>query len=248
MAKPSKPATPARPTPNVPMNIQAQLEAEAALIKSRIAAPSGDRIRFNGNKSMTAPDGSEGSELECVVLDFVSSNLYYDRPYNKDVVLPPACFAIGPEPSLLIPGKSAPVKQADTCSSCPMNQFGSALTGAGKACKNTRLVAVCPSDSEAGNTPIWILSIPPTSIKSFDAYVSSLATKNRTLPIGVVTRITLDPKSDYAAPRFEVVRPLSAEELPIFFEARAEAFERLTTEPDVSGYEPPKQQPRGARR
>lgn len=234
-----------RATSNLPMNIQEQLAKEAAAIQSKIAAPSGDRITSKGNSLIIAPDGSEGTEMEIVVLDFVSCNLYYDRPYNKDVVFPPACFALGPEPTLLIPSKNAPVRQCDTCSGCTFNQFGSAISGAGKACKNTRLLAISPADasSEDGEPPVWILSVPPASIKNFDAYVSNLAIKAKSVPVSVVTRLSLSEDSEYFAPRFDVVRPLTNEELGVFFPLREAAKARLMTEPDVSGYEPPA--PRG---
>jgi len=230
-----------RVTANVPMTIQEQIAKEIANIQTKIAAPSGDRIEIKKNTTIITPDGSEGEELEIVILDFVTSNLYYDRPYNKDVITPPACFAIGPEPTLLIPSNDSPVRQADTCSSCPMNQFGSATTGAGKACKNARLLAVSPADWDGEEPPIWILSVPPASIKHFDSYVSNLAVRNKTIPIGVVTKLTLDSSSEYSSPRFEVVRPLDSNELSSYFQLRESASARLNTQPDVTGYEPPKQ-------
>lgn len=242
MAAPKKPSkTDARPTANLPMNIQEQLAKEAASIQSRIAAPSGDRITSKNNSLIIAPDGSEGTEMEVVILDFISCNLYYDRPYNKDVVIPPACFALGPEPTLLIPSKNAPVRQCDTCSGCTFNQFGSAIAGSGKACKNTRLLAISPADAatEDGDPPIWILSVPPASIKTFDAYVSNLAIKAKSVPVSVVTRLSLSEDSEYFSPRFDVVRPLTNEELGVFFPLRDAAKTRLMSEPDVSGYEPP---------
>jgi hypothetical protein len=236
-----------RPTASMPLDIQAQLAAEAALIHKRIAAPTGDRIRYKNSQALIAPDGSEGAEMEVVIIDFVSTNFYYDRPYDKDVVHPPACFAIGPEPSLLVPDATSPVRQADTCSGCPHNQFGSAINGKGKACKNGRLVAVTPADATEGDAPVWILSVPPASIKTFDAYVSNLAVRNKTIPLGVKTRVSMDTTQQYATPLFDLIAPLTAEELPLFMANRDEAKQRLTTPPDVSGYEPPKAA-RGVRR
>jgi hypothetical protein len=77
-------------------------------------------------------------------------------------------------------------------------------------------------------------------LKAFDAYVKMLATKHKTIPIGVITRITLDQDVQYAAPRFSVVRPLKAEEFETYMNRREEANTRLTAEPDVSQYTPPK--------
>ncbi|HJY05418.1 MAG TPA: hypothetical protein VJ323_03830, partial [Bryobacteraceae bacterium] len=123
------------------------------------------------------------------------------------------------------------------CAACPNNQFGSA--GKGKACKNTRLLAVTPI-SEDGNedAPIWIISVPPTSIKAFDSYVFKLSTKQRTLPIALVTRISLDQDVTYVAPRFEAVRPLDDQELATVFPMREEAMTRLMALPDFSGFDP----------
>jgi hypothetical protein len=236
-------ATKERTTSNVPINYEEQLAAESHDIAKRIAAPTGDRIRFNGAVSFITPDEMEGDELEVVILDFASTNLFYDSAYDRDNPQPPACFAIGEEPSLLAPSKNSPDIQAESCSVCPNNQFGSASNGKGKACKNTRLIAVMPvaaleSEEEA---PIWTMSIPPTSIKSFDSYVHSLAVRHSKAPVSVVTSITMDKKSTYAAPRFEVRRPLDNEELGVFMPRRDEARQRLHTEPDVSMYKPPEE-------
>jgi hypothetical protein len=224
----------------LPINYAEELAKEAAEIAKRIATPTGDRIRFNGSRGFTTPDGDEAEALEIVILDFNSVNLYYDGPYDKDNVAAPACFAIGPEPTTIIADDTSPDKQADSCSVCPMNQFGSALVGKGKACKNTRLIAVTPAADISEESPIWIASIPPASLKTFDAYVSGLASKHQTIPLGVVSEMFMDTSSDYAAPRFKVVRPCAADELQVLMGLRKEAQPRLAAKPDVSNYQPPK--------
>lgn len=236
-----------RPKANLPINHEEQLAKEAAEIAKRIAAPSGDRIRFNANRAFITPDGLEGDTLEVVVVDFISTNLFFDGPYDRDNPSPPGCFALGPEPAMLIPSDNSPNKQSETCSTCPNNQFGSAPNGKGKACKNTRLLALMPASAIAGDeaAPIWIMSVPPTSIKAFDSYVHGLAIKNKTIPIGVITQLTLDPNNTFASPRFDVVRPLQGNELEVFMTRREEANQRLMIEPDVSQYVPPK--PAGTR-
>lgn len=236
-----------RPQPNLPINYEEQFAKEASGIAKRIAAPSGDRIRFNSNRSFITPDGMEGETLEVVIVDFMSSNMFYDGQFDRDNPQPPACFAIGEEPSMLIPSSNSPNKQAETCSSCPNNQFGSSPTGRGKACKNTRLLAVMPADAleSEDEAPVWIMAIPPTSLKAFDNYVSTLSSRYKTIPLGVVTQITMDSTATFAAPRFSVMRPLQSAEIGTFAQRREEATRRLTTEPDVSGYTPPKQVGRG---
>lgn len=231
----------AKSTSNLPINYEEQLAKEAAEIAKRIAAPSGDRIRFNGSVGFITPDGNEGEALDVVIIDFLSSNLFYDGPFDRENPQPPACFAIGDEPSHLVPSPNSPNKQSDTCASCSMNQFGSA--GNGKACKNTRLLAVVPAaalDDPDTETPVWILSVPPASLRHYDAYVKSLAAKHKTVPTGVITNIVPDKTVSYAAPRFNVVRPLAGKELGVFMTRREEARSRLVAEPDVSQYVPPK--------
>jgi len=227
-----------RSTPNLPINYAEQLSKEAAEITKRIAAPSGDRVRFNANRGFITPDGLEGSELEVVIVDFISTNLFYEGDFDRDNPQAPGCFALGAEPATLVPSSNSPAKQAPTCASCPNNQFGSARNGKGKACKNTRLIAVMPAHAadDPDNAPIWIISIPPASIKSFDSYVHSLSVKQRTVPVGVVTSITLDPDVTFAAPRFSVVRPVDPKSLGVFMSRREEANQRLYIEPDVSQY------------
>jgi hypothetical protein len=257
-AKPKTPVKPAeapRGKANLPVNYAAQLAAEAADIAKQIAAPGGDRIRYNGNASFKTPDGMEGEAIEAVIVNFVSTNLFYDSPYDKGNPNPAACFAINAEPKQLIPSPNSPNKQADNCAVCPQNQFGS--SGKGKACSNTRLLAVIAStaiDDPSNVADIWVMSVPPTSIKFFDAYVASLSAKQKTIPVGVITTIYLDNKNTYASPRFEVVRPLTDNELGVFMSRREEAMTRLLAEPDTSGYVAPKAvnnravPPRGARR
>lgn len=248
MARKAPAAAAPRVTSNLPAVMTlAQLSEESNAIASRIGAASGDRIRPEGNINFMLPDGSEGQEIECVVLDFVSHNYFYDRAYDSKNSIPPACFAIGPEPTVLTPSKNSPDVQADTCAGCVLNQFNTALGGGkGKGCKNTRLLALVPLialDDPDKEHPIWTLSVPPASLGNFDGYVRTLSSKHKTIPIGVVTTISLG-EGQYFSPKFHITRPLKQDELNFFYPRRAEATARILSEPDVTGYEPPPQRGR----
>ena len=227
-----------RKTSNLPVSIKEQLAAEAADIGSKIAAPSGDRISLSNSGTIRTPDGGEGNEIEVVVIDFIASNMFYPDAYDRDNPQPPSCFALGREPSLLAPSKNADPAEAATCSVCPNNQFGSALVGAGKACKNTRLLAVV--DISSDDPEIWVLAVSPTALKKFDGYVRNLANKHTTVPVAVLTRIALDPTADFASPSFDIERLLEDDELEKAFGLRDAAMERLMTEPDTSNKTPTK--------
>lgn len=234
-----------REMPNLPINYEEQIQKEIEEMSKRLSAPSGDRIRTKGNQKFIAPNGVESDELVGVITDFVSSNMYYDAGYDPQNPSAPACFAIGNEPATLIPSGNSPNKQSDTCAACPNNQFGSAAIGRGKACKNTRLLAIiAPNEPESS---VWVLSVPPASIKDFDGYVTKLIGRHRTPPIGVVTRISLSKDTQYSSLKFEVDRALTPGELTEFMGRREESHTRLTAEPDVTGYKAPNKPQRNSR-
>lgn len=210
--------------------IQAQMAADLAALQGRTGAPGGDKISCK-NKKFKLPDGTEADELRLVIVDFTNVNNFYEGAYNKDAIVPPACFAINPIILSMAPSDNSPLKQAEDCQGCPMNQFGS--DGNGKACKNIRRLAVLPPDADE-DTPLWVLDTSATANKSFDAYVRSVAQKFNLMPVGVTTLVTFDPSVDYPSLRFS--EPEANENLAVHYARRDEAKERLVQEPDVSGF------------
>jgi len=228
-------------------SIRAQLAKQAEDAKNKTGPIGGNKIRLEPGK-FVLPNGSESTEpLNLVVIDFVSVNTFYEGIYDPKNITPPACFAIGASLSELVPSDSSPVKQCDACSACPMNQFGS--SGAGKACKNSRLLAVLPPDATE-DTDMWILQVSPTALRSFDGFVQSVARQFQVPPVGVVVEVSLDPTQTYPTLRFG--NPSPNEALEVCFNRQAEAQELLAVEPDVSGYQAPvakgRAQPVAARR
>lgn len=220
------------------VSIKEQMAAELAALGERTAPAGGDKIQLKG-KQFNLPDGSQTDELQVVIVDFIATNNFYEGAYDPKNITPPACFAIGQVITQMVPSDNSPVKQADSCGVCPMNQFGSA--GDGKACKNMRRLAVLPPDADA-DTPLWVLDVSPTGLKSFDGYVKTVATKFGVLPIGVVTTISFAPEVDYGSLRFG--NPQPNENMTEHWSRRKEATERLMQEPDVSAYATP-QPPKG---
>lgn len=216
------------------VSIREQLAAQAAAMADRISPPSGSKIKLSP-RAMTLPDGTKTpGPLEVVIVDFVAKNAYYPNAFDKDNVLPPVCFAIGEIPAKLAPSPNSPEPQAKTCSECPMNAFGSAPNGKGKACKNERLMAVLPPDADA-DAPLWTISAGPTSIKGFDSYVGNVQRVFQMPPVGVVTTISM-ADSDYAGTLYGDPQPNAA--VGDHFSRQAEAKALLAAEPDLTGYEP----------
>jgi len=216
------------------VSIKDQMAAELAALSERTSPAGGDKIQLKNDKTFNLPDGTKANELEVVIVDFIATNNFYEGAYDKDNIQPPACFAIGQIITQMVPSDNSPAKQSDSCAVCPMNQFGSA--GNGKACKNMRRLAVLPADADT-DTPMLVLDVSPTGLKSFDGYVKSVASKFGVLPIGVVTTITMDPNVDYPSLRFGDPQP--NENVEVHWSRRAEAMERISQEPDVSSYAVP---------
>lgn len=97
-----------------------------------------------------------------VVIDNVHANLYYEGVYDPNALVPPDCYAFGRDVPLpngdvevvgvdtwdgrkeMAPHKDCTTRVADQCAGCPMNEWASG-TGKGKACQNTRRLAVIPA-------------------------------------------------------------------------------------------------------
>jgi hypothetical protein len=237
-----KPAAPAKTGTAVAVkkagnivDIRALLAKEIEGLASRVGTPGGDSIKVTQDKKFEFPDGTKSTgPIKLVIVDFVSVNKFYEGAYDPNAIVPPACFAIGQNPTQLVPSKNSPVAQCSSCSACAMNQFGSA--GAGKACKNSRVLAVLPPGA-VEDTPLWILNVSPTALKSFDAYVTSVARSFQLPPVSVVTEVSFDDSVTYASLRFG--NPEPNENLVVCFGRKEEAMARLLTEPDVSQYDAP---------
>lgn len=211
------------------VNIQEALKAQAAAMANRTSPATGNSIRVTQDKMFALPDGTkDAGPIDLVIVDFVSRNEFYEGAYDPNNIAPPVCFAIGDEPRSLAPSPNSPAPQSDTCANCNMNVFGSA--GNGKACKNTRVLAVLPPESDA-DTPLWQLKLSPTALKSFDGYVNNLA-RGGMVPVQMVTSVSFDPNSTWASLRFGDPQPNP--NLADHFARQGEAKEMLNREPDLT--------------
>lgn len=221
-----------KPSASNIVSIQEQLKAQAAAVSDKVAPAAGNSIRVTQDKQFLLPDGTKTpGPLELVIVDFTSKNSFYEGAYDPKNISPPACFAIGSNPLKMVPSPNAPVAQATDCGSCPMNQFGSA--GTGKACKNSRVMAVLPPDADE-NTPLWILTTSPTANKGFDGFVSGVARVFQMPPVGVVTTVGFDPNETYAKLTFGNPQPNPS--VADHFGRQEEARAMLAVEPDTSSY------------
>ena len=200
--------------------IQKEILAAKQQQTSQVEALSGNKIKVS-RQGFTFPDGqTAASEMVCVIVEFGSQNRYYDTPYNENNPTPPACWAANKAVKELAPDDSVEDPQSTSCSTCPMNEFGS--NGKGKACSNRRFLAVLPPDADEGDD-LMLLDISPMSLKNFDAYIHKLDSKYGKIPVEVETTVRISPNSptNYAILEFDTDKEV--DNIATFWARRGEA-------------------------
>lgn len=209
-------------------NVQEQLANEAGSITDRIGAPASSKIKTK-DKVFTFPDGTvDQGPINVVIVDFMPRNSFYESKWDANNPAPPVCYAFGTNPKDMKPSEHSTDPQAENCHDCPMNQFGS--DGDGKACKNTRMLAVLPPDA-GPEDPLMTMDVSATAIRSFDTYVGTVARMQQVPPIGVVSEVTFHPEKSYPSLLFG--QPTPNENVGEHLSRRPEALAILTREYEV---------------
>lgn len=153
----------------------------------------GSFLTFKNGQMAYQGNPIKGNELDTVVVDSILENVYYEGRYDPDNPAPPTCYAFGRDEDEMAPHEKVKEPQASKCSECEHNKFGTAENGKGKACKNTRRLALIPADrlepEALQEAEMAFAKIPVTSVKGWASYVRTLATLEKKPPLGVVTRI-----------------------------------------------------------
>jgi hypothetical protein len=204
-----------------------------------------------------------GNQMCVIVLDSVHENTYYAEKFDQDKPAAPTCYAYGrlkgedmaPHESMqAFPNYFVP--QHDECSGCPMNEWGSADTGRGKACQNRERLAIIPAgyfqkrknsrdfDLELFDDPkhfesadIVFLKLPPTSLEYWAKFLSQIGAAHRRPSWGVVARVWLEPhaKHQYHV-RFEMLELLPDALVPTVMARVEEAAAGI-----ITPYTPPEE-------
>jgi len=193
-------------TANLPVNIEDQIKKQLAAQRGQLGALPSNKIGLK-NKEFTLPDGQKSQgPLECIVLDFAWFLVHYPGVYNSNNPQQPDCFAVGREnpeaaENGLRPHESVAKPNHDNCKDCPKNQWKSAPSGNGKACKNQRRLIVVPPNFDETTEPMTMY-VSPGGLKNWDKYVSRLNNEDGVLPVQVVTAISFDPDQTYPLLKF----------------------------------------------
>lgn len=184
-----------------------QAEAAAGMEKNvgggQFFSMQGGQLKFNDNP---VPN----NQMAVIVLDHVLENVFYDGDYDPSNPAPPTCFAFDREETDMAPHEvvvAAGQAQSEACRDCPMNQWGSADKGRGKACRNTRRLAMIPAGTLDANGRFSAfddedhfasaneayMRLPVTSVKGWASFVKQVAGTLRRPPHGIFTKIRLEP-------------------------------------------------------
>src|SRR5574343_881122 len=157
----------------------------------------GQFISFKGGQLTYQGNTIKGNELDVVAIDSIFENAYYGDRYDPDNPQPPVCYAFGREEDELTPHPESADPQHETCKGCPMNEFGTADNGKGKACKNTRRIAVIPGDPLDEGTiqtaEAAFIRLPVTSVKGWASFVKTVAALDKLPTFGVVATLSTVP-------------------------------------------------------
>lgn len=133
------------------------------------------------------------NKLNVIVIASTHANLYYEGAYDEKNPTNPVCYAYSEDGEGMRPHPKSSKPQHTDCASCQWNAWESDPSGGrGKACKNTRRLAVIPADTTVVDLPtaeIATMQLPVTSVKVWAQYVNKLSTLFARPPLGVYTTI-----------------------------------------------------------
>lgn len=159
--------------------IHEEMEGLGEIPMDVIKVPSGGGIAFE----VPGEDGSAdmAKEIVGIILSHHPQNSYWMGNYTGGNESPDCASNDG------ITGTNTTTGKVTKCAECPMNEYGTAAVGNGKACKNQHKVYIL---QENAILPA-ILSIPPTSIKAFRDYVGKRLLLRGKKPADVITKVSL---------------------------------------------------------
>jgi hypothetical protein len=174
-----------------------------------------DHVKFptGGNTNFEIPDEDDEDnyvstpEITGVIAYHHAANGYWDKGFDGSSE-PPTCSSVDGKVGL-----NTETGEVIECAKCPYNQFGSGGQNNSKACKNVHRIYILRDD----NPVPLLLSLPPTSLRSFKNYIAKKLLMRGRKSNQVVTRLTLKKEKSqsgmpYSKVVFEKVGNLNSEQ------------------------------------
>lgn len=221
-----------------------------AKIASAMEAHTGGGKFFSMKAGVLSFDGNpiKGNKMPVIISAHILENVFYAGKFADSDPQPPACWAFGNDEPTMEPHKvcvdagTAKGSEQGTCKGCPMNEWASAETGKGKACRNTRRLCLLPAgkldaqgrfvaETDAAlfkTLDFAYMRLPVTSVKAFSAYVKQIEATTGMPPHGVVTLISVvpDQKTQFKV-QFECLEEVSDAVGPISAQRHEEAVKTI---------------------
>ena len=208
----------------------AAADQESGAASGQFFGLKGGRLTFNDAPLLN-------NEMAVIVLDGILENVFYDGKYDPENPQTPSCFAFGREDKDMKPHEKVEHPVCDKCSSCPNNAFGSAEVGKGKACRNTRRLAMIAAGTMKDgrfspfedlehfeSAQVAYMKLPVTSVKGYATFVKQLAGALKRPPFAVFTKVKVvpDDKSQFKV-TFEPLAAAPTDLLPVLMARHEEA-------------------------
>jgi hypothetical protein len=191
---------------------------QAAKVVSSIGGGSKNVLSFKGGKLSYQGGNVPGNALNVVVLSAVNENNFFEGRYDPNNPSSPTCYAWGSpdgDDAHMKPHEKAPNPQSGECQNCPNNEWGSAETGRGKACKNVVSLAMVSEDAlesvdKLMAAEVFYAKLPVTSGKSWKGFVNDCGDKHY---IQFLTELSVTPSGETYTVDFAAVRELPRDEV-----------------------------------
>ncbi len=171
------------------------------------------------------------NEIEVIVVASAFEKALFINKYSPDNPIPPLCFALSADGEGMEPHDNSfkkqgppdadnPKEHPSVCRGCEHLEWSSdtnSPSGKGKACKETRRLALLSVDAlqdGVDKAQPAMLRVPVTSVKNWATYVHMLAATIKRPSYAVVTRVYVEkhPKYQFVV-NFECTRPINDTEL-----------------------------------
>lgn len=169
------------------------LDEEKGIVCRQIKVPSGGgkAYEIEGDD----PDDPEVmKEIEAVILFTHRMNTYWEGDFGSEENKLPVCASFDAKTGVVLE-----TGEARNCDTCPLNQY--AADGTGKPCKNIRRVYMMLS----GRPNIYLLSVPPTSIKEVNKQLARIMGSNKVPYTRMVVKFTLEKTKNKAGVEYSKV-------------------------------------------
>lgn len=196
---------PAEPTASTAVvNWEDQLAQYAAVASASEDLTGGAFLSLKAGRLAISGQAVAGNALDCIVIASAYENAYYVGKYDPQNPAPPKCYAFGngddkAAEDTMAPHPNVAEPQSERCADCAHNAWGTAADGGkGKACKNTRRLALLPasaadSAAKVADSAQIYLKLPVTSVKEWGAYVHKLAAQHKRPPFAAITTVSTTP-------------------------------------------------------